>query len=689
MSDRRTRMGIVRNRRGAALFMMLLLSLAIGAIAIGGILLASGAELSTRYNAKEAELQASADGGLEVVRDSINRGIFDSLLPVTGYTTLASNVAVKDASGNTLPRITQSLYVGRTGGRTGGAATAGQYGSNFASALSIISDARGAVAARRMLLTQESWAKFAVAINNWSNGGVMYGCGESVNGPFFSNNNLHIQTGCSSGSGTFFASSVNVVGTFSGAASGRFTQGYHTGVNPVPWPTAARINLMQQYAQDGDAANGDYDIAADSANPTMPRVRIEFVTIDVNGNGVIDPDEGFMRVWVANNTAGVTPDTALAYATARRWPWTDGATAVPQHLANAAVSTNANPNMYSRNCGAKVSITGTDTLEFHTADSVYVAVNADSGTAVKARSSVQALLADSSTRRCYLGGDPHLFPWITGDTLTPDSTTTSVFGFWKKRNQSYTGLNTVRSGDAAYLIPLAANPNFKGVIFVRGNVALSGRLRGRVSVFATGNIVMADDLLYQNAPGTDCSATGDIFGAIATNNVVIEDNNIQTPFRVAGKVYGGFDDTGDANYNMFLLAAGNGGVTGNWYAEGVLGPGDGTNNSGMLGGEPSTPNATWDISAINQMCVIEDAATNGCVRVTGGLAEGRIDYATYWGGGQYGWNEAHTYDACGAVNPPPYFPTTGRFVPSRYYEIDPVWLNNIGIASYFTRLQSQ
>ena len=71
------------------------------------------------------------------------------------------------------------------------------------------------------------------------------------------------------------------------------------------------------------------------------------------------------------------------------------------------------------------------------------------------------------------------------------------------------------------------------------------------------------------------------------------------------------------------------------------------------------------------------------------IAQGRVDDATYYGSGYYGWAEAHTYDKCGAVNPPPYFPTTGRFIPSRYYEIDPVWLNSIGIASYFARLQSQ
>ena len=71
------------NRRGAVLFMTLLVTIAVAGMALGGVLLASGAQLSTRYNAKEALLQASADGGLELVRDSVNRGIFDSLLPVT------------------------------------------------------------------------------------------------------------------------------------------------------------------------------------------------------------------------------------------------------------------------------------------------------------------------------------------------------------------------------------------------------------------------------------------------------------------------------------------------------------------------------------------------------------------------------------------------------------------------------
>ncbi len=663
---------LIQNRRGAALFMTLLVSIAVAGIALGGVLLASGAQLSTRYNAKEASLQASADGGLEVIRDSINRGIFDSLLPATGYTTLAASVAVKDALGSTLPRINLSLYVGRTGGRTGGAATAGQYGSNFASALSVISDARGAVAVRRLLLTQESWSKFAVAINNWS-GSAMYGCGESVNGPFFSNSGLNVQSGCGGGSGTLFASTVSVVGSITGGPA-RYTLGYKTGVPPIPWPTPARIALMQQYAQNADAAGGDYDLTSLTNGSTKPGLRIEFVTIDVNGNGVIDWDEGFMRVWVPANTS----DSALAYATGRRWP------SVP-----AGVTKANDPNTISRNCGAATRINGTGTLQFYNADSVY---QGTTGGAAAQLTAVRTLLSTNNTRRCYLGADPHLFPWVTGDTLTPDSLSTNTpmasnnFGWWKKRRSgALASLATVRSGDKSYLIPLGANPSFKGVIYVNGDVALSGRLRGRVSVFATGNIVMAGDLLYQNPPGTNCSSTGDIFGAIATKDVVIEDNNLQTPFYVNSKVYGGFDATNDANYNMFFLAAGDGGTTtGNWYGEGVTSPWNYYTIFSSV--EPASANASWDASAIAQAC---GTAVNGCVRITGGLAQGRVDDATYYGPGYYGWAEAHTYDKCGAVNPPPYFPTTGRFIASRYYEIDPVWLNSIGIASYFTRLQAQ
>ena len=407
------------DRRGAALFMTLLISIAIAGIALGGILLASAANLTTKYNSKEALLQASADGGLEIARDSLNHGIFDTLLPTTGYTTLASSAAVTDASGNTLPRISMSLYVGHTGGRTGGAATAGQYGSNFASALSVISDTRGAVAARRMLMTQESWAKFAVAINNWAGVGY-YDCDESVNGPFFSNDGLKLNTGCTSPK-TIFSSSVNVVGSITNPTSGSFAAGYSTGVTALPWPTPAKLALMQTYAQNADvpaASKGDYDlISATTGNKSVPGpgLRIEFLPIDVNGNGVYDADEGYMRVWFPKTTVvGVGKgDTILAYATARRWP-NDPLTTTARTFAYSILDTN--PNLISHNCGAKVQLNGLPAsapYPFRTAADVYTGVYAATGGSNSAKAKAAALKVDAmlidATRACYLGGDPHLF----------------------------------------------------------------------------------------------------------------------------------------------------------------------------------------------------------------------------------------------------------------------------------------
>jgi hypothetical protein len=673
-------------RRGVALLLTLLLSLAVAAMALGAVLLSSGARLTTRFSAREVSLQAAANGGLELVRDSLNHGIFDSLLPANGFTTLETDAAVRDAAGGLIPGMTRSLYVGRTGGRTGGAATAGQYGSNFASALSVIRDRRGAVAARRLLMTQDSWSKFAVAINDWS-GSAVYGCGESVTGPFHSNDVLRLQSGCSGSSRIGFAGLATVVGSISNVGSGSFAQGYRTGARAIPWPTPARIALMRQYAQDADAANGDYDLAGLTLGSHKPPLRIEFLTIDADGSGTIEWDEGYMRVWQGASTA----DSALAFTTARLW----------LNLPSGSGTTSPNdPNMVSRNCGATITLNGT--ARWYTAREVWDAVTAAGGNSNARRAAVRWLLSGGeqgshhsatmanitpTARACYLGGDPMLYASTQGTGLTPapavTNTTSAPFGEWRARRTGAHGTVSGLRSDAAYLIPLGANPNFKGVIYVSGDVAISGRVRGRVSVFATGNIVLADDLLYHNAPGTACDAEGDIFGAIATRDVVIADNSVQTPFNVNGRLYGGFDDTPrDEQYNLFFLAAGTGaGTTGNFYTSGLNGvPGD---------VPPYRLNGLADDSAVQERCANAPA---GCIRVTGGLAMGRVDYYTYAPVGNaqaYGYAEAHTYDRCGAVNPPPYFPTTGQFSENRYYEVDPVWLNQKGISDYFAALRAQ
>ncbi|MEZ4587398.1 MAG: hypothetical protein R2909_13465 [Gemmatimonadales bacterium] len=648
----------IRNERGVALILALLITLAVAAMAMGGVMIASSGTLTARFTAKEAALHSLADGGLEVARDSINR-VF-TLLPDTGYITLAPAAAMQDALGSTISGYTRSVYAGKTGGRTGGPATAGQYGSNFMSIVSVINDTRGAVAARRGLFTQESWSRFAVAINRWSNSGVVYGCGESISGPFHSNHNLQLQNGCSSPK-VDFAGAVSVVGSISRVASGNFMQGYQTGVAPLAWPTPAQLGLMQQYAQDADIAGGDYDLTGGTNGLNRPCTRLDFAVLDVDGNGTIEWDEGYVRMF----RCLTTNDSSLAYVNGRRW------SNVPGGI--SGVSITSDPNLVSPNCGQFAAGV------FQSARQQYTTA----GGGTTGRDAARTALL-SASRRCFLGGDPRLFTAVTGDTLLADSTTVNfglpanTGGQWvPRRLGAHASVAAVRNtiaagGDAEYWIPLGKNPNFKGVIYVTGDVAVSGRLRGRVSVVATGNLVLQDDFLYWTTPGTDCSETGDIFGAMAFGNVVIQDNNLQTPFKVANTYRGLYDDTpADESYHMFLLALGNygGDIPGIPVYSGPP--------------SPSIPTITGERCA---------GGPSGCIRISGGMALGNLDWWTYWPIGYSnasGWAEAHAYDPCGASNPPPYFPTTGRYVKSRYYELDPVWLNQIGVGSYFAELQSR
>ncbi len=656
---------MLRNERGMALVLVLLIAIAVTALAMGGIVMTSAGTLTSKFHYRELALQASADGGAELARDSLNRN--NTLLPDSGYVTLQSSGAVLDANGAVIPGFTRSVYAGRTGGRTGGAATSGQYGSNYASALSVIQDTRGAVAVRRFLLSEESWSRFAYAMNKWSNSGITFACGEIAAGPVHSNASIYIS--CGGSPKTLFMGPVTVVGTISGKSGANFQAGYSEGVQPVKWPAASDLAKLRTYAQDASTVNGDYDIdgTVSAVTSFTPTIRIDFLTIDLNANGIIDPNEGFFRVFRADSNGANT--RIPAYVTAKRWPWDESGV-----LHNA--DTDNDPNMVSPNCGA-------DTLgTFYTATQFFnrtVPVM----TLAQKQAGVRALL-NKGGHRCYLGGDPRLFRAQTGDTLTPDSTLTyagpadfvpspngvGMRGKWLKRSGTYPvppQLAAIRPGDQQYLIPLQSNVNFKGVIYVRGPVAVSGRLRGRVTLAATGAISLADDMLYTTTPGSDCSETGDVLGVTTPEAVPIADNNIQNPFRVNGTAVGLFDDTPDnENYHMFIF------TLKQFYGEDVY-------------SNPITYNAGTSIAG--ERCAANTTAKSGCVRISGGIIQDDVGAPTF--SSSSGWAEQHTYDKCGISSPPPYFPTTGRYLQNRVYEIDPVWLNKVGIATYFRTLQSK
>jgi hypothetical protein len=598
------------DQRGFALLMALLLALAVTAMAIGAILMSSNATLISRFHAKELEMQSASDMGLEVARDTLNGGL---TLPVTGFDTLELNRTVRDATGAVIPGFTRSVYVGKTG------STTGQFGV-YASVLSVISDTRGAVVVRRAELSQESFSKFA-RFDDRTTSSVVFANGIQVFGPLHTNGTLYVSN---SGATPTFWGPVTTASTINSAANGTFRQGYKENQPVIPMPTPANLATLATYAT---AGNTSVPGGAVGTSVYDPSVRIEFIPVDINGDGQFTgPDEGFMRVYQA---IGVTPTAAAkAYVTAREWN----------------TGSASDPNAQSPNCGTMV---GTS---FRTA--------MDTNAAGTRLAAAQSMLT-SAGRRCYLGGDPRLTVTAANPTgfnaITPAP---ANYGQWLPwpgygagaapvaiANGRLPGGNVVGAVQARYLWPVNRpfNPNFKGVVYVNGSVGVSGQVRGQITVASTGNIMHADDITYVTAPGSSPDCNADILGLLTPQYFMIEDNNVNSPFKVNNVYKTGYDDTADE----FLHAA-------------VL-----TLNS--IQSEDVSSGST------NSEVCVGTSVGRGCFNMVGAAIQG-INGSRMTSSGT-GWNPQWSYDRCDGIKPPPYFPTTGRYYKNRYYEIDPVGFN--------------
>jgi hypothetical protein len=271
--------------------------------------------------------------------------------------------------------------------------------------------------------------------------------------------------------------------------------------------------------------------------------------------------------------------------------------------------------------------------------------------------------------RCYLGGDPHLVAVQRSATAYPNAadrqkggddttfTATDPNGAWRQYTTVPNAkVSLARRNDAQYLFPLfrAINPGAQGVVYVSGTVGVSGVLRGRVTLYVTGDAIVLDDMRYANDPAVgNCQ---DMLGIIALNEVVIADNSIDTPQNVStsGSTYTNLDDTKDLYLHAVIMAL---------------------NTSFRVENYNSAPNNASDCQGSND--------GRGCLFLTGGVIQsmrGPVGLAS----GE-GYVKRYSYDRCAALSPPPYFPTTGRFSDNRYYELDPV---NFNVAALYKAISS-
>ena len=98
--------------------------------------------------------------------------------------------------------------------------------------------------------------------------------------------------------------------------------------------------------------------------------------------------------------------------------------------------------------------------------------------------------------------DPLLHCFLGSDELSGNVHGSEPGKGWQKRNWTLSHPVINARADRDYLFPITRemNPNFKGVIHVNGDVAISGTVR-RVTIAASGDIIIAATCAMRSTPG--------------------------------------------------------------------------------------------------------------------------------------------------------------------------------------------
>jgi hypothetical protein len=439
---------------------------------------------------------------------------------------------------------------------------------------------------RRGSVVQESFARFAY-FTDVEPSGIVFGGGDFITGPVHSNDDITIHS-----TGATFDGPVTTSGDVNNAGNAVFRRGYTEDAPPIPLPALADLQKLRTQATAGRLA-----LTATSGNSTgRASMRIEFVAIDLNSDGDdTDENEGFIRVYQSSNR-----------------DWVVGANPVG-NLRN------------SRNCGHR------DSGLFKSADA-----HGSSG------SDNWIAAVSNSGKVCYLGGAPE----ITNGWVASNSD-----GAWLAYGGTVSPLLSTRT-DRNYLFPLSRslNDGFRGVIYVEGDVAVSGTVRSRVTLATTGNIVIADDIEYSLDPSVgNCQ---DILGLFAGGSVVVAETPINSAWqRGSGSSWHSYDDSESERIHAFVL----------------------TLNTFTVEDFDEGPTNAEDCEGTNW--------GRGCLYLTGGIIQRQRGAVGQSDG--HGYLKRYSYDQCGETQPPPYFPTTGRFSRGAYFEIDPTGFD---ITAYFASL---
>jgi hypothetical protein len=624
-----------RRRRGSALFLALIMTIALGGLAISAIFLASNTSILNKNLGREQDYRYAAEAAIAIGKSRVNND--PTALPQSAYSQLLTDARLDEADGTAQGGVTVNLWAGRSG------ATSGQFGS-FASVVAEARDVHGSRFVRRLELAEENFAKYAYWSDretNMSGTTIYFNNNDVLWGPVWSNDIIHIGSGRAT-----FNDEVATAKTIDGKPYGTFKRGVLENQKPITLPDNENLAHLEIQAASGHLLFQ----APDSGGPEGVRMRLEFVAVNLNpavDADVMDEDEGFLRVYKAR--AGTGADYVRGDFTA--------STCGDWHRSSATAKWKFYP-------AAIHNVANTWFVDTIRANGTMTLTNAQAH-AGATFTTIMTPTAGRPTPRCFLGGDPHLVAVERNDPARfteaqrfqggEDTTFTAngVRGEWIAWPNAVDAKLAGRF-DAAYLYPLyrGLNEGVKGVIVAKGTVGISGVLRGRVTMHSqAGNIVLLDDTRYASDPKDgECL---DMLGLIASKDIVVADNAVNTPQNANGRR--NYDDTKDFHLHSVMMALGS-----------------------------SFRVEDYQIGVAHVNGCEGTKVERGCLYLAGGIIQAaRGAVGTTISGGATGFSKRYSYDRCALRKAPPYYPTTGRYVDNRYYEVDPVGFD---IASFFAVL---
>lgn len=697
---KRIRRRLAGTRRGSALMLTMVFTFAMGGLAISAIYMSGSTTILSKLYDRERDYRYAAEWALSVGKSRVMKDT--SLhLPDSGYVQLMTSQGVTDALGAAVPKVKVDMYAGIGGSSTG------QYGQ-FVELVAVAYDNGGARHVRRLELQAENFARYAMFTDQWTAG--CYTTGEIVRGRAHSNQNWQ---SCASSPGPTYTDTVSAVTTVTGTA--QYQSFRYPSAPAIPFPSVAKLAFMPGYA-----ALANLSFAPVAMAGSRGGTRVEFVAVDLDGDGALTgAAEGYFRVFDAKANNGSNPYVTATDGTDSSFTRmsTPNATRLDAFINGAA---SVNRSVVENQCGLNyvfdLQNTGfrddttfvpfvvhdstnarfawfNDSLEAQLFGGTLATADARShawGGGVLANKVALAKLANT---RCYAAGDPHLMPVerigplgaAPNDQLLAadrrggsDSTFTQVTrtGAWRAW-PGWTGGSFFTPGvtprqaiEEPYLWPIhrTQNLNSRGVIYVSGNIWLSGLFRGRASLYVSGTAKLIDDLTYVTNPAS-LPICQNLLGIITGNDLWISDTELNRPRNVDGTAAANtrfYDD----NQDFFLHAVTLNGVTLTTATFGVEALSSGPNIGRLC--TPVTPYSAQ--------------TSGGCINQSGGVIQRRIS-ATF-AGGYTGYAENRVKDACLDIDSPPYFPLTGRYKDNEFYEIDPNTFNTIGVDNFYRRLQS-